>query len=99
MARQVQSSEQASRRVWSTRRRQRRQRRHHDGSHDTVSEGVDGDHAGYDGIRPVTQVGRRRVEMGRGVPERSRRRRFEGRRGGQNTSILLRKRGRLAVSE
>ena len=39
MARQVLCSEQASRRVGSTRRCQRRQCRHHDGGHNTVSEG------------------------------------------------------------
>ena len=39
---------------------------HHDGCHDTVSEGVDGEHSGYDMIWPATQVCRRTVESGLG---------------------------------
>ena len=64
MARQVRRSEHASRRVWSTRRRQRRHVGVTRGITTWSPRGVDGDHAGYDGIRPATQVGRRGVEAG-----------------------------------
>ena len=55
-------SEQASRRVGSKRRHQGRTHWHHDGCHNMVLDGVDGDLAGSDGIRSVTHTGPRRVE-------------------------------------
>ena len=58
--------------------------------------GIDGDHAGYDGIQPATQVGRRGAEGCLRGHDDGVSRVDEG---VENRSIRLRKPGRLAVSE
>ena len=55
-----------SRRLPSSQRVQRGSWRRHDGCHDAVSEGVDGERAGSDTIRRATQVGPRGVKSGLG---------------------------------
>ena len=67
----------------------------HDGGHDTVSDGFDGDHDGYDMTWPATQVCRRTVEGclgghddGASVDDDS----------AENASLLFRKQGRPASS-